>query len=461
MRQSFSLLRNLVVPHRAPRACPRTSVQAPAVVVALLLVALAACQPSAALAGMLPAEAPQAPPASSSAPEAPQAATADRQALLKEIAQLRRELEELRKTYDERLAALEAQAAAPQAPVVPPPPPELPPAAPAASSKVFNPDIAVIGNLLGTAGTNTVSPSPSIEFKEAEVSFQAAVDPYARADFFVSFGQDQASLEEGYITFPTVPGGLLVRGGLMRTAFGKLNPQHPHTLPWPDRPIVMRNLVGGEDGVADAGVSVARLIPNPWFFLEATGQVYRGDQGSLFHASEASDLNYLARLRAYQDISESANLDVGTSFSMGHNDAGITDGIDMGRFTTRIYGVDATFRYKPLRRSIYRSFIGRTELVWSRRQQSDGVQVAFGYYVSGDYQFARRWYAGLRYDRSDRAEEARVLDTGIAAVLTFRPSEFSLVRGMYRRTRYAQSETANELLLQVQFAIGAHAAHPF
>ena len=118
-------------------------------------------------------------------------------------------------------------------------------------------------------------------------------------------------------------------------------------------------------------------------------------------------------------------------------------------------------RYKPLRRSIYRSFIGRTELVWSRRQQSDGVQAAFGYYVSGDYQFARRWYAGLRYDRSDRADEASVLDTGVAAVLTFWPSEFSQVRGMYRRTRYAQSETANELLLQVQFAIGAHGAHPF
>jgi hypothetical protein len=373
----------------------------------------------------------------------------------------RQELEEVRKTYDERLAALEAQvaaAAAQQAPVAPPP---APPPSPAASSKVFNPDIAVIGNLLGTAGTNEVSPSPSIQFREAEVSFQAVVDPYARADFFVSFGQDGASLEEGYITFPAVPGGLLVRGGQMRTAFGKLNPQHPHTLPWPDKPLVTRNLVGGEDGLDDAGVSVARLVPNPWFFLEATGQVYRGDQGEVFHASEASDLNYLARLRAYQDVSESANIDIGGSFSMGHNDSGVTDGVDTGRFTTRLYGIDATFRYKPLRRSIYRSFIGRTEFVWSRRQQPDGVQAAFGYYLSGDYQFARRWYAGLRYDRSDRAGQASVLDTGVAGVLTFWPSEFSLVRGMYRRTRYAQSETANELLLQVQFAIGAHGAHPF
>lgn len=452
-------------------ACGRVTVLRAAGATALVAGAFLACQPASAQVPAPAPPAPQAAQAPASAPSPPQAAAADPQALLKEIAQLRKELDEVRKIYGERLAALETQiaaaAAAPAVPAAPPviapvPLPEPPqPSAPAASSKVFNPDIAVIGNLLGTAGTNPVSPSPSIQFKEAEVSFQAVVDPYARADFFVSFGQDQASLEEGYITFPTVPGGLLVRAGQMRTAFGKTNSQHPHTLPWPDRPLVMRNLTGGDDGLDDAGVSVARLISNPWFFLEATGQVYRGDQGNVFHASESSDLNYLARLRAYQDISESTNLDLGASFSMGHNDAGVTDGADIGRFTTRLYGADATVRYKPLRRSIYRSFVGRTELVWSRRQQADGVQPAFGYYVSGDYQFARRWYAGLRYDRSDRADDATILDTGVAAVLTFWPSEFSQLRGMYRRTRYAQSETANELLLQVQFAIGAHGAHPF
>jgi hypothetical protein len=452
MRQSLSTSTIPAVPRPAPLAT-----------VALLVGVFFWGDSAVTLAGALAPGDPQSAAPSSSAPAAPQAA-ADPQALLKQIEQLKAELEAVRKAYDERLTALEAQvaaaAAAQQAPPAPPPP-EPPPAAPTASSKVFNPDVAVIGNLLGTGGSNSVEPSPSIQLKEAEVSFQAVVDPYARADFFVSFGQDHASLEEGYITFPTIPGGLLVRAGQMRTAFGKLNPQHPHTLPWPDKPLVTRNLIGGDDGLADAGVSVARLIPNPWFFLEATGQVYRGDQGNVFHASEASDLNYLARFRAYQDVTESTNVDIGASYSMGHNDAGITDGVDTGRFTTRLYGMDATVRYKPLRRSIYRSFVGRTELVWSRRQQFDGVQAAFGYFVSADYQFARRWYAGLRYDRADRPDQAAVLDTGVAAVLTFWPSEFSLVRGMYRRTRYAQSETANELLLQVQFAIGAHGAHPF
>ena len=116
---------------------------------------------------------------------------------------------------------------------------------------------------------------------EAEASFQAIVDPYARADFFVAFGHEGVEVEEGFITFPTVPGGLLVKVGKTRAAFGKVNTLHNHMMPWTDRPLVTTNLVGGEEGISDAGISVARLIPNPWIFLEATGEVYRGESEAL------------------------------------------------------------------------------------------------------------------------------------------------------------------------------------
>jgi hypothetical protein len=46
-------------------------------------------------------------------------------------------------------------------------------------------------------------------------------------------------------------------------------------------------------------------------------------------------------------------------------------------------------------------------------------------------------------------------------MLTFWPSEFSQMRAQYRRTRYAEGRTANDLLLQVLISIGAHGAHPF
>ena len=211
----------------------------------------------------------------------------------------------------------------------------------------------------------------------------------------------------------------------------------------------------GAAGYLDASLG-ATILEIP------TGQVFRGDSGEdLFHSNKPGDLSYVGHLRAYHDITEDSNVDLGFSYSQGHNKAGIVDEVDVGRFKTKLYGFDATFRWRPLQRSIYHSFIGRTELIWSRRDQFDGLQKAMGYYVSGDYQFGRRWFAGLRYDRSDHADDATLFDTGQSAVLTYWPSEFSQVRGQYRRTKYAIGPTANEFLFQFQFSIGAHGAHPF
>jgi len=240
-----------------------------------------------------------------------------------------------------------------------------------------------------------------------------------------------------------------------------VNTQHSHVLPWTDRPLAINNLLGGEEGIADAGVSAARLIPNPWLFLEATGQVYRGDSGDVFRSSKRGDLSYTGHLRAYQDITDDTNIDLGASYARGHNAAGIRDDVDVGRFMTDLWGIDATLRWRPLQRAIYHSFVGRSELLWSRREQFTGRERAFGYFVSGDYQFARRWFAGARYDRSERAEDAALRDDGGSLLLTYWPSEFSQIRGQYRRTRYAEGENANELLFQFQFSIGAHGAHPF
>src|SRR5207247_848383 len=147
----------------------------------------------------------------------------------------------------------------------------------AAASKVFNPDMAAIGDFLGAVGRSPGGGEPSLQMHESELSFQAVVDPYARADFFLTFGPEEVGVEEAFITFPTAPAGLLVKVGKMRDAFGKVNGMHNHVMPWVDRPLVTSNLLGGEDGLADAGISVSRLIPSSFAFLEATGQVYRGD----------------------------------------------------------------------------------------------------------------------------------------------------------------------------------------
>jgi hypothetical protein len=218
---------------------------------------------------------------------------------------------------------------------------------------------------------------------------------------------------------------------------------------------MQRNLLGGEEGLADAGISVSRLILNPWFFLEATGEVYRGDS-SVFSSFDRGDLSWVGRLRGYRDVSESANVDVGTSFAWGHNELGEDA-------TTRLIGVDATFRWRPLKRAIYRRLLARTELLWSRSTglDMDASATSFGWYAGGEYQLARRWFAGARLDYAERAFDPSLSDKGGSLLVTFWPSEFSQLRGQYRQTRYAENVTANELLFQVLFAIGAHGAHSF
>ena len=330
-----------------------------------------------------------------------------------------------------------------------------------AAAKALNPDISVIGDFIGAAGGNTppplatVEPFPSMQMHESEIGLQAIIDPYARGDFFISFGEEGVNLEEGYITFTALPQSLVAKVGKMRSAFGKVNTMHNHVLPWVDRPLVSTNLVGGEDGIDDAGVSIERILPAPkGIFLEATGQVFRGDTEGVFKSWQNSNVSTVDHLRAYRDINESTNLDIGLSYSRGYNDFG-------PNFLTNLYGVDATLRWKPLRRSIYHSFVARSEFIWSQRQQFPTEQRAFGMYAAADYQLGRRWFLGGRYDRSDRSSFANLTDKGGSAVLTYWPSEFSQVRAQYEFTNYAEGIKSNQLLLQLIFSLGAHGAHPF
>lgn len=391
-------------------------------------------------------------------------------------------------------AAVPAQQAAAQVPTASPPvpvppqqaPPQIPGQAPGgpalggaggAAAKVLNPDISVIGDFLGAAGNAANRPTPSLEMHESEVGFQEVIDPYARGDFFISFGEKGVDLEEGYITFTALPKGLQLKAGKMRAAFGRVNTLHNHTLPWTDRPLVSQNLVGGEEGLSDAGVSLSRILPAPkGIFLEGTGQIYRGDSENVFQSRKRSDLSTIGHLRAYHDINEATNLDLGGSFARGRS--------PFANGWNQLYGIDATLRWKPLQRSIYRSFIARTELIWARTVTATPELVGappslvtpFGFYISADYQLGRRWFAGARFDRSQRGtclptspatepcdtfRSGLLRDTGGSLLLTYWPSEFSQLRWQLRRNRYGEGLTANEVLFQLIFSMGAHGAHPF
>jgi len=463
--------------------------------------------PEAATAADAPAQAP-APPAGTASPAPPGSPAAPAPpASPEDIAALRRQIEALRQEYEQRLNALEQRleqlaggAAAPSAPATAPsgaaagpptaasagasgaagaapPAPAAPveapavqapagapaeasiPGAPTQTSNYFNPSVSVIGNFLGVAGQNHVVTLPAAELRESELALQAIVDPYARADFFISFGEQGVAVEEGFVTFTSLPAQLLAKVGRMRVAFGTINTLHLHVLPWPDEPLPLYNLLGGEDGWVGTGVSVARLLPLPGdTFSELTAQVFRGDSPGLFSAPRRGDLAYNGHYRVFRDLTEALNLTVGASYAYGPNGTSLDA-------KTRLEGIDVTLRYKPLVTALYHSLVVRGEVMRSERQQPraiGGEQRALGWFAAADYQLARRWFVGGRLEASDRATDARHTDTGRALLLTFWPSEFSQLRAELRRRHYSvEEQEATEVLLQLQFAIGAHGAHPF
>ena len=327
------------------------------------------------------------------------------------------------------------------------------------ASKVFNPDISVIGNFFGKAGQqNPFEFGPdradmrqTLQLDEAEVSFQAFVDPYAKANFFLSATPTGLEVEEGYAQFVTLPFDLTAKAGKFKAQFGKANTWHTHVRPWVDQPLVIHNFFGDEQ-LADSGVSLSKVFPNSAnVYVEATGEVFRGDVENVFQHDNQNDLFYNAHLKAFRDITENSNVEIGTSYARGTLDSA----------SNQFGGIDFTYRWKPLMRGLYRGFIGRVEAIVNDRPGVD--RHLKGFFASGDYQLGQRWFTGLRIDAADRFVDGSPLatDEGAAATLTFWPSEFSQIRGELRRIRYGNARTINELLFQLQFAIGAHGAHTF
>lgn len=144
------------------------------------------------------------------------------------------------------------------------------------------------------------SPLPGLSLQESEASFQAVVDPYARADFFLAIGEEGMSVEEGFIT-SGVAGGAPVEG--RQDARNLRTPQRlPQPFPSLDGPaardVQPAGRSHGRPGHGHQGRRCVgrRLVPAGSFFVEATAEVFRGDSGTVFKASRRQDLGAVGHL---------------------------------------------------------------------------------------------------------------------------------------------------------------------
>ena len=245
------------------------------------------------------------------------------------------------------------------------------------SSLSFNPDIGVIGDFQGSY-ISKGEKNFDMYLNETEVSLQAAVDPYARADFFLSFGRDPVTgkygveVEEGYVTTLSLPAKLQLKAGKFREAVGRINPTHPHALPFIDLPNAYVNLFG-EEGLNDEGVSLSWLTPNKAFYQELVFQTTAGyTESPAFVRSEGNHLIYLGHLKNFFTLTDNATLELGLTGISGPNDSART---------TNVGSFDLTYKYKPVQMNTYHSLTWQSEFYYSHNNQTENNAVnAFGLY---------------------------------------------------------------------------------
>ncbi|MFQ6616513.1 MAG: hypothetical protein ACE5HZ_07060, partial [Fidelibacterota bacterium] len=323
--------------------------------------------------------------------------------------------------------------------------------------QAMNPNIGVIGDFSYRNRFNVTGPEDGFHFNEAEISFRMVLDPFARADFYVAVVPEEGvELEEGFLTLLSLPFSFQARVGHFRNAFGKFNLTHPPETPLALPPLHLANYFG-EEGLAETGISVSTIVPNPWgIYLETSLDVLNGDNPVSFGSAIGDRPSYLAHLKSFVDVTENSNVEFGLSALTGSHGSPETH-------TTRLFGGDAIYRWKPLGRGNYRSFTFQWEGLASLRQGEGETVESFALFVFSQLQLSKRWFVGVSYDRSGLPESQNSIEWRTSGLVTFWPSEFQTVKVQvaHARRNFSSSRTVNSVHFQWTFVIGAHGAHKF
>ena len=326
------------------------------------------------------------------------------------------------------------------------------------STLSFNPDIGVIGDFQASYFSRGKRNFDAY-LNETELSLQATVDPYARADFFISFGRDPETgkygvdIEEGYLTTLSLPARLQLKVGKFKEAIGRINPVHGHALPFIDMPNAFVNYFG-EDGLNDEGVSLSWLVPNKKFYQELVFQATSGlSESPSFYRGENNRLIYLGHLKNFFTISDNATLELGLTGITGPNDSARS---------TSIGSVDLTYKWKPVRMNTYRSVAWQNEFYFGHRNISPAGSInSFGLYSFLQYQFAKRWFLTGRYDYAQKPYDKQIVEQAYSLTAGWYATEFSKIELEAKTTDDTIDKRYYQAWLRWIFVIGTHGAHQY
>ncbi|MFT3841102.1 MAG: hypothetical protein QM723_29190 [Myxococcaceae bacterium] len=320
-------------------------------------------------------------------------------------------------------------------------------------------------------GGNSEHPA-GFAVQEVELALSAVVDPYLRADVYLTIPNlSGLEVEEAFATSTSLPGGLQVKAGIFRSAFGRQNGQHLHLQDFTRRPLINEAFLGA-DGLRSPGLQVSWLLPVSFYLqwtLEAFSVAPPEDPTHLssFGGGQRTDLTYTTELKTFIPASESVSIYGGLNGATGLSGSNNGFATPIPRRSV-VEGLDLYVKYKPPNQADgYFSLAWTTEVFM--RQLPELGENDGGFYTQLVLQLARRWFVGVREEMlgtPSTENQSKVQRTSL--MTTFVMSEFARLR-LYgeRETRPAAGTSIfggpdnYGVLLQLEVAIGAHGAHPF
>ena len=321
-----------------------------------------------------------------------------------------------------------------------------------------NPDIGAVADFRG-AYTSLGKKNVDAYLNETELSLQSVVDPYIRADFFISFGRDGATgkygveIEEGYLTTLSLPAKLQLKAGKFREAVGRINPVHPHALPFIDLPNAYVNYFG-EGGLNDEGASLSWLLPNKAFYQELTVQATSGKgESPVFQRGDNNRFLYLGHLKNFLTLNENATLEIGLTGISGPSDSS---------FVTNMGAADVTYKWKPVKFNTYKSLTWQSEFFYSNaKYRSVNTQNTFGLYSFLEYQVAKRWFLTGRYDYGQKPYNEDLHEQAESLTGEWLATEFQKIGFEAKLTQNNFQKNYGQFFLRWIFVIGTHGAHQY